>query len=231
VARRDNRLLPRGQPPAALRPVIAKIFGGSIYGDGWASIGPQPRYSVQATLVDADLATCARELAGNKGNLRGRMLGTAELHGFGHNRTALGGHGSLQLRDANIYELPVMISMLKILNFHAPDPNAFSQSDIDFHVEGEHIYFDKLYFNGDAINLSGKGEMNFQGDTHMVLAATVGRADAGLPALRNFFTGASQQFMQIRVSGNLQNPDIRQEAFPGVNQALKNLDSMSKTGT
>ena len=27
--------------------------------------------------------------------------------------------------------------------------------------------------------------------------------------------------MQIRVSGNLQNPDIRQEAFPGVNQALK----------
>ena len=58
----------------------------------------------------------------------------------------------------------------------------------------------------------------------MVLAATVGRADAGLPVLRNFFTGASQQFMQIRVSGNLQNPDIRQEAFPGVNQALKNLD-------
>ena len=131
-------------------------------------------------------------------------------------------HGSLHLRDANIYELPVMISMLKILSIKAPDPNAFSKSDIDFHVEGEHVYFDKLDFNGDAISLLGKGEMNFQGDTHMVLAATVGRADAGLPALRNFFSRASQQVMQIRVSGNLQNPDIRQEALPGVNQALKN---------
>ena len=36
--------------------------------------------------------------------------------------------------------------------------------------------------------------------------------------------------MQIRVNGNLQNPDIRQEAFPGVNQALKNLDAISRPG-
>jgi len=223
VARRDNRLLPRGQPQAALRSVTAKIFGGTIYGDGWASIASQPRYSLRATLDSADLATCARELAGNNRNLRGRISGSAELHGFGHNRAAMGGQGRLQLRNANIYELPVMISMLKILSIHAPDPNAFTESDIDFHIEGDHVYFDKLDFHGDAINLSGKGEMNFQGDTQMVLAATVGRADSGVPVLHNFFTGASQQIMQIRVGGNLRDPDIRKEAFPGVNQALKNL--------
>ena len=81
-----------------------------------------------------------------------------------------------------------MISMLKILSIKAPDPNAFSTSDIDFRVEGEHVHFDKLDFKGDAISLLGKGEMNFQGDTDMVLAATVGPADAGVPALRNFFS-------------------------------------------
>ena len=75
VAQRDNRLLPRGQPPAALRPVTAKIFGGTVYGDGWTSLDSQPRYSVRATLVDADLAACARELAGNNRNLRGRIFG------------------------------------------------------------------------------------------------------------------------------------------------------------
>ncbi|MGO9110984.1 MAG: AsmA-like C-terminal region-containing protein [Thermoguttaceae bacterium] len=230
VARRDNRFLPRGQPPVPLRPVIAKIVGGTVYGDGWASIGPQPRYSLQANLVDADLATCARELASNNRNLRGRIRGTAELHGFGHSRTAMGGHGSLHLLDANIYELPVMISMLKILSIKMPDPNAFSQSDIDFRIEGEHVYFDKLDFKGDAISLSGKGEMNFQGDTDMVLAATVGHADAGLQAVHNFFSRTSQLVMQIRVHGNLQNPDIKEEVLPGVNQALKSLDSISRTG-
>ena len=116
------------------------------------------------------------------------LAATWNCDGFGHNRTALGGNGSLHLHDANIYELPVMISMLKILSIKAPDPNAFSQSDIDFRIEGEHVYFDKLDFKGDAISLLGKGEMDFQGDTHMVLAATVGHADAGMPALRNLFS-------------------------------------------
>ena len=237
VGRRDNQIRFRdvpafGQsmPTVPVRPLTAKIFGGAIYGDGSTSLGSQPRYSIQATLVDADLAVCVRELAGNNRNLSGRISGAAELHGFRHNRTALGGHGNLQLSKANIYELPAMISMLKILSIKAPDPNAFSQSDVDFHVEGEHVYFDKLDFKGDAISLLGKGEMNFQGDTDMVLAATVGHADAGLPALRNFFSRTSQQFVQIRVKGNLRNPDIKEEVLPGVNQAIKNLDSLSRTG-
>ena len=59
----------------------------------------------------------------------------------------------------------------------------------------------------------------------MVLAATVGHADAGLPALRNFFSRTSQQIMQIHVRGNLQNPDIQEEVLPGVNQALKTLEN------
>ena len=65
--------------------------------------------------------------------------------------------------------------------------------------------------------------MNFQGDTDLVLAATVGPADAAVLPRLNFFSRTSQQIMQIRVTGNLQNPDIRQEVLPGVNQALKNL--------
>jgi len=223
VARLANQSLPRGQRPEQLRHVMAKVFGGIVYGDGWTSTDSQPRYSLEAFLSNADVATCAQELIGNNRNLRGRLFGQVQLYGSGHNRTAMGGIGNLKLRDAYIYELPAMVSLLKILSIKAPDPNAFSQSDISFHVESEHVYFDKLEFNGDAINLTGKGEMSFQGDTDMALAATIGRADAGVPVLRNFFTKASQQFMQIRVSGPLRDLDIRQEAFPGVNQALKNL--------
>ena len=57
-------------------------------------MGSQPRFKLRATLVNADLATCARELAGNSRNLRGQISGNVELEGFGHNRTALGGKGT-----------------------------------------------------------------------------------------------------------------------------------------
>jgi hypothetical protein len=225
VAQRDNQSLPPGQPKAQERPVTARIFGGTVYGSGRVEFGPQPRYGVEATLAGADLATSAREMTGNNRNLRGRIDGYVALGGAGRNRTALTGQGWLQLRDANIYELPAMISMLKVLSIKAPDPNAFSKSDMYFKIRGEHVDFDKLDFNGDAISLLGKGEMNFEGDTNMVFTAVVGSADAGVPLLRNIFTGASQQFMQILVSGNLRDPKITREAFPGVNQALKNLQA------
>ncbi len=129
----------------------------------------------------------------------------------------------MQLDKANIYELPGMVALLKTLSLKPPDPNAFSTSDANFHIEGEHVYFDKLNFNGDAISLSGRGEMNFQGDTSMVFRATLGRGDAGIPVIRNLFAGASQQIMQIRVTGNIQDPRFKQVVLPGVNQALKNL--------
>jgi hypothetical protein len=152
------------------------------------------------------------------------------LEGVGHNCTALEGKGYLQLRNANIYELPVMVSLLKILSIKPPDPSAFSQCDANFHIQGEHVYFDKLDFRGDAISLLGKGEMNFQGDTRMILAATVGHADAVPPALRTFFSRVGEQFLQIRVSGNLQNPEITKEVLPAANQALEKLDSISRSG-
>ena len=230
VAWHDNQTCRGARRPTPLRPVTAKVFGGALDGDGWMSFGSQPRYNVRANLVNADLAT-RRELAGNNRNLRGRIDGDVVLQGFGHNRTALGGHGNLHLHDADIYELPVMISMLKILSIKAPDPNAFSQSDINFHIEGEHVYFDKLDFKGDAISLLGKGEMNFQGDTHMVLAATVGHADAGLPALRNFFSRskstihADSRQRQLAGSGYPQGSLSRREpGIEGFGLHLQNRD-------
>ena len=224
VAAQDNQALTRGQQPAPQRPIVTEVFGGRLYGDGLALFGEQPQFSVQARLVDADLKACDRDLAGKDRNLVGRIGGTVQLKGSGHNRTALTGDGTLQLSNANIYELPAMVSLLKFLSFKPPDPNAFSNSDSIFHIQGEHVYFSKLDFNGDAISLSGKGEMDFQGNiSRMVFATTLGRGDAGVPLVRNLFGGVSQQIMQIRVTGNIQDPQIVREAFPGVNQALKNL--------
>ena len=223
VAAQDNRALASGQKPAPQRPVVAEVFGGRVYGDIWANLGEQPRYGIRAQLADADLAACDRDLGGKNRNLVGRIGGTVQLEGSGHNRTALHGDGNLGLTKANIYELPAMVSLLKIVSLKPPDQNAFSNSDCIFHIRGEHLYFSKLDFNGDAISLSGKGEMNFQGDMNVVFRTIPGRGDAGVPIVRNLFGGVSQQIMQIRVTGNIQEPHIEQVVLPGVNQALRNL--------
>ena len=92
-------------------------------------------------------------------------LAAASISTAGPQPQGLGGRGTVDLRNADVYELPVMIAMLKILSIRPPDQKAFSKSDADFRIQGEHIYFDKIDFTGDAISLLGKGEMNFQSET------------------------------------------------------------------
>ncbi len=154
----------RRDPP---RSISANLFGGMIYGDGRVALGAEPRYGLSATLAHADLARLAQEFMDGKQRLQGKIMANIELHGIGTSRNAMSGRGSVALSDADIYELPVMISLLKILSIRAPDRNAFSTASMDYRIEGEHIYLDRIDFNGDAISLRGKGEMDFQSNVKL----------------------------------------------------------------
>ena len=225
VARRPGEASPNTlpRPPEQPRPITANFFGGTLYGDAWVVLGAEPRYGLRADLLQADLARCAQEVTAGSQNLRGTVTATVDLHGSGHSSNALGGQGAVQLRNADVYELPLMIALLKILSIRPPDQKAFSTSDIDFRIQGEHIYFDRIDFKGDAISLLGKGEMDFQQAVKLTFHAIVGRGEMQIPVLKELFTGVSRQIMLIHVDGTLQNPVTVKDPFPGVNHALQQL--------
>jgi hypothetical protein len=223
VARQVNQTAGAGRESEKTRHVTARLFGGQIESDGWVALEGEPRFSLHADLSQADLSLCARELAPGQQKLRGSIAATVDLRGTGKSTNTLGGNGSIRLTNGDIYELPLMISMLKMLSIRPPDPNAFSNSDIDFRIEGEHVYFDRINFTGDAISLIGQGEMDFQQAIRLTFHSVVGRGDVNVPILKELFTGASKQIMLIHVDGTLQNPETRKDVFPGVNQALQQL--------
>jgi len=208
-----------GEAAPRPRPLTATLFGGNVYGDGWVQLGAAPRFGLHATLSEADLSRCAKELIAGRQNLQGKILATVDLRGAGKTVHTLGGHGSIRLRDADIYELPLMVSLLKLLSVRAPDSKAFSNSDIDFRLSGNHIYFDRMDFHGDAISLLGKGEMNFNSELQLIFHAIVGRGDLGMPVMRELLGNV----VVVHVDGTVQDPQMRTEAFPGVNRALEQL--------
>lgn len=211
------------------RPLVAKLFGGTVTCDPWIVFGQQPRYGLHATLSRADLSCWAQEAMMGRQDLRGKVYATVNLGGTGRSLNALVGHGKIHLRDGDIYELPLMIALLKILSIREPDTTAFSKSDIDFRVQGNHIYLQRIDFNGDAISLLGQGQMDFQQKIDLNFHALVGNDEVRVPVLREVLGGASQQIMQIRVQGTLQSPVTEKVVFPGVNQALQQLqDDLQK---
>jgi hypothetical protein len=164
-------------------------------------------------------------------NLGGKVAATVDLRGTGRSLNGLTGRGTVQLREGDVYELPLMIALLKILSIRPPDQTAFSTSDIDFRIEGEYVYFDRINFNGDAISLLGKGEMDFQQSIRLTFHAIVGRGNLNIPLVREVFSGASQQIMLIHAEGTLQDPEIRGEPFPVVGQALQLFQEDSPRAT
>jgi hypothetical protein len=208
------------QPP---RPVTASLFGGTFGVNGWVVLAPEPYYVVNATLADADLARCAQQLAAGRHNLRGRILATVDLKGSGFTRNTLSGKGGIRLSNLDVYQLPAMLSLLKILSIRPPDQNAFSSAAIDYRIEGEHIYLDRVIFDGDAISLSGKGEMPSPSEVALTFSAKVGRGEFDIPLVKQVFRGASEQLLLIHVDGPIQEPRVRKEALPAVNEAIQHL--------
>ena len=201
------------------RPITAQLLNGKVNADAWISLNASPLPS-QANLVQADLTRFSKEnMAGQE--LSGQIAASVDVNGVGRSLNGLRGNGTIQLRDGDVYELPVMIRLLRLLSVRRPSSAAFSSSDVKFRIEGPHIYLDPIKFSGDGLSLVGQGEMNLQTELHLVFHAQLGRGQLQAPLLQQVLGGASKQLMLIYVDGTLQDPEVTRQPFPGVNHALQ----------
>ena len=201
----------------APRPLLAATFGGTLVGSGEFGLGDS-HYELKAELQDADLGSISREVTTSKLDITGKTYATLHLHGFASGFHTLRGTGQVRLRQADIYELPLMIDLLKLLRFRPPDETAFTSSDLTFRVEDDIIYFDKIKFEGDAISLDGRGEMSLKKTVNLTFDTTVGRDDGQILSVlvRPFLKEAGRRLMELRVTGTLDEPDITPVPFPDV---------------
>jgi hypothetical protein len=220
---------PATGPGGVPRPrITAKLLGGHLIGDGHVRLGAVPQYHMNAELAGADLSQFARENLPTAQKLAGKIAAQVELHGTPGPRN-LSGSGNIRLTEADVYTLPLMVSLLSLLRAKPPDGNAFTQSDIAFEIQqGTHVILKQVNLDGDAISLSGSGELALEGPSNpirMQLHASGGRG--AMPIRSGMLSEASQQILLIHVGGTLEHPETRTEPFPVANQALQQLQGES----
>ncbi|MGD9721663.1 MAG: AsmA-like C-terminal domain-containing protein [Pirellulales bacterium] len=222
----DNRAVYLGTHPTALASggkntrVTAKVFGGVVAADCQVQLGQVPQYRLIAALSGADLKQFAAENLTNHQHLNGKVMGNVDLAGSRGQHTLVG-RGNIHLTDANVYELPLMVALLKIVRAKPPDATAFTESDVAFKINGQHVLLEKIDLHGDALSLSGRGELTLDGQTNPIkleLHTSVGRN--AIPLISGVFSEASQQIMKVHVDGTLDHPNTWTEAFPMASEAL-----------
>ena len=209
-----------GQPP---RRLTAELAEGQLAIDG--GMATDGGFRVVMGLESASLERLVADLSGASTAYRGKLDGTLELAGVRAAKHSLTGHGHLRLQDADLYELPLIVSLLKVLRVKAPDRTAFESSVADFRVEGPHVYLDSVELAGDAVSLVGNGEIDFDSNTHLTFRSIMGHSQSQLPAMKRMMGGASGQFMLIHVDGTLAAPEMTSEAFPSLNALVQQFQS------
>ena len=214
--------------PAAGRRLQARLAGGTLLLDGSVAAGEAGSFTVSAMVGDAELEQLAGCMSGGTQRYKGRVHGALEVSGSRAGAHSLAGRGQVRLRDGDIYELPVVVALLKILRVKAPDRNAFTSSLVDFRIEGPRAYLDNIELAGDAISLVGAGEVDFDSNIRLTFRPIMGDAETQLPVMKRVLGGASGQFMLVHVDGTLADPVSSTEAFPTLAAALQKLQSQRR---
>jgi AsmA-like C-terminal region len=217
-----------GQPP---RRLTADAYGGTLASDIQLQHQGHPSYHVDVSAGGVDLRRITSERLGGPRDLTGTVSGKLSLDGAGKSTYALAGAGELHIVDANIYKLPVLVALLKVLSNRSPDTTAFDRCDAQFDIHGEQIHFAHLNLLGDALSLYGRGDTSFDRNLNLEFYSMVGPGGFTLPLLSSMAGQASKQILQLKVDGSIDNPQIHREAFPAVNQVLQQIQAELQPAT
>jgi hypothetical protein len=214
----------RGRADVPPRPVTADAIGGRLSVDATVQFDGDTPFVIQTRLDRGDLALLAQEMALRNKNIRGKANALVTLSGNRYGRNSWRGNGKIRLYEADIYEIPVMLALLKLLTIpRRPDTTAFTSSEIDFRIQGEHTYFDRINFHGDLFSLKGRGEANLDRRIDLTFYTLVGRREFSWALVRAMLQQVSKEMLLIHVTGTLDQPILQRRPLPALRETLDQI--------
>jgi hypothetical protein len=166
---------PDPNAPGRFRPIelefptlAGTLFHGTIGGEARVVLDDVPRYELWLTATDVQLEEIAvHQKLGSDADLKGIAQAQLRLYNRQDPKTgqwSVEGLGKIDVPNGRMYNLPVMLDLVKVLKLQAPDKTAFEEGHATFHVQGDRIKVDQLDLIGKAICVGGSGEVDVSGE-------------------------------------------------------------------
>ena len=188
--------------------IRARTLSGTIFVSGVEPLDAQQRAKYRLRLVDSDLQGFLLDLGESNTGASGRLSIQCDLQGALTNTSALEGQGRGWLRHANLYELPAMIRLFRMLSV-TPGQGAFDSADVQFGIDGERLPIHELLLDGDIVSMRGSGWVNMRRELHLDMFANVGRRGIVGAIFHPISNSGAAKLWQIEVNGTTANPQIR----------------------
>ncbi len=208
-----------GQP----RRMTAQIFEGMALVDGEMSLREDGKFQFGLSLEEANLAAISREFSSTDNEFTGRVFSQLKMTGTTRGKHSWRGSGKVSMRDADLYQVPAMLAVVKLLSARQPNSAAFDACDVDFHLTGDDVIFDRINISGDVLSLKGYGQLLVEQRTIDVsLYTQVGNEDIR-SAIWRPFSDSGTSILLIEMKGRVDKPEVKKTAFPAINETLARL--------
>ena len=187
--------------------IVARTLSGTVFVSGVEPLDGQQRSRYRLRLVDADFQGFLVDLGETNTKAMGELSIQCDLYGSLTNTASLAGEGRAWLRKANLYELPAMIRLFRMLSI-SPGQGAFDSADIHFGIDGDRVPVHELLLDGDLLSMRGSGWVNLRRELHMDLFANVGRRSLVGSIFGPLSSSKAATLWQIEVNGDISSPQI-----------------------
>lgn len=205
------------------RQLVGNAFNGQVRFDGQRWADERGRFYFQASITDGNLKEIVSEFAPHLEQVDGRCFGAVRMSGEYSGVHTYRGEGTLRLRDAEIYELPVILSLVKILRVKEVNRTAFDTSDVDFTINNGSIDLNRIELIGDAFSLIGNGKVDFNHQIDLNFYSIMGRGRWYIPVVSELYRAGSQQVLWINVDGTCDEPKTHRNVLPQLNDTIRSL--------
>ncbi|MFQ5589738.1 MAG: AsmA-like C-terminal region-containing protein, partial [Phycisphaerae bacterium] len=222
-----------GRGRLALDSIQGDIYGGSMNGEVELLYDEsRSRYNVSAAVHDVDIQPFVRaarspgppqtEPITARGFADARLNLAGLIDGQRGNRSRRG-EGRVEIREGNVYRLPIMLAILNVINLSVPDQDAFHDIQADFRVRGQHIELSNLSLQGALLSLVGYGSISLPDRGVDLYLVHVPPWLAQVPGLYAAVEGASRELVELHVTGPLFRPTVTPEPLRSTLAELKSL--------
>ncbi len=220
-SKRPTESLSIGLEPLKPTPIQGKVFNGlvSLSGDVLLSDGA---FNVVVSIVDANVAKMLVDIGQADSTVKGVAQGQVRLEGVVGAAHLLKGAGSASLSQANLYQLPLLISVFNMLRVKPSESVAFTDGTARFSIYGENVNFSELKLWGDLIQLDGIGTMNRSHEVDLSFNTRVSPQNIW-SVVTDTFGESNYTLMTLYVRGPLANAQVESRAMDAVGGTLERL--------
>jgi hypothetical protein len=192
------------QPELLKLDLRAPIYGGDVTGQVTLDFHEKPRFDLNLTASQIDLEDFGRHNLANS-QISGSAVARLVLSGAGGDPNTLDGHGTIDVPNGKLLNLPFLLDLIKFLGLRWPDRTMFEEAHLQFAIRGRRARVRHLALYGNAVSFTGQGEVDLDGtNLALELYPTWARIEQLLPpAIRAVPPAVSKNLLTVEAKGKL----------------------------